>query len=309
MIKVYENFRAVFYTPFYLAHALGAYEEEGENVVLATSPTPAETARTVMEGKADMAWGGPMRLLRHHDEDPDCDLVCFCEVVARDPFYLLGRRPRKKFRLKELLKYKLGTVSEVPTPWLCLQDALREAGVDPAAVERLSGPSMAENTQALREGKLDVVQVYEPYAEYLVSEGAGHIWHVPAERGYTAYTSFYTTRKNLAARSSSVLAVTRAMHRTLRWLHAKDASAVAEAVVEFFPDITLNALTGALRRYKENGVWATQPVVRREGFERLKGGLLSGGFISRDIPYEECVSVRFAQRVAAEKHRALKARK
>ena len=37
-IALYESFRAVFYTPFYLAHALHAYEAEGVEVNLTNSP-------------------------------------------------------------------------------------------------------------------------------------------------------------------------------------------------------------------------------------------------------------------------------
>ena len=39
----------------------------------------------------DVSWGGPMRVMMHHDADPRCPLVCFGQVVARDPFLLVGR--------------------------------------------------------------------------------------------------------------------------------------------------------------------------------------------------------------------------
>lgn len=40
----------------------------------------------------DVPWGGPTRVMMHHDADPRCPLVCFAQVVARDPFLLVGRR-------------------------------------------------------------------------------------------------------------------------------------------------------------------------------------------------------------------------
>jgi NitT/TauT family transport system substrate-binding protein len=30
---------------------------------------------------------------------------------------------------------RIATVSEVPTPWLCLQEDLRQAGIDPARLD------------------------------------------------------------------------------------------------------------------------------------------------------------------------------
>jgi hypothetical protein len=40
-IRIVESFRAVFYTPFYLPHVLGAYEAKGLDVDLGTSPAAA----------------------------------------------------------------------------------------------------------------------------------------------------------------------------------------------------------------------------------------------------------------------------
>ena len=41
-VKLSENFRAVFYAPFYATHALGFYTGEGVEVELLNSPAPAK---------------------------------------------------------------------------------------------------------------------------------------------------------------------------------------------------------------------------------------------------------------------------
>lgn len=76
--------------------------------------------------------------MQTYDSRPDCDLVCFAEAVARDPFFLIGREPRPGFTLADLFGKRIATVSEVPTPWLCLQEDLRRAGFDPDKLPRLS---------------------------------------------------------------------------------------------------------------------------------------------------------------------------
>jgi NitT/TauT family transport system substrate-binding protein len=57
--------------------------------------------------------------------------------------------------------------------------------------------AMAENEAALREGRIDAVQVFQPYAEQFVSSGAGYIWNAAAGRGLTAYTTLVTRRGTL----------------------------------------------------------------------------------------------------------------
>ncbi len=205
MITLSENFRALFYTPFYAAHATGAYAKEGVEVDFRLSSDPNRTAAALRSGDVEVMWGGPLRVLLTHDADPASDVVCFCDVVARDPFFVIGREPLPTFRPADLAKVRLGTVSEVPTPWLCLQDDIRRDGVDPETVSRVADQTMAANADALRAGSLDAVQVFQPYAEELLASGAGHLWYAAANRGLTAYTTLVTRRSVLDRKRDELL--------------------------------------------------------------------------------------------------------
>ena len=101
-VTLIENFRAVFYAPFYAAFALGAYDKEGVDVRLGMSTAADKTLSAILSGTGQVSWGGPMRLLHAWDDNPACGLVSFCEVVGRDPFYLLGREPNTGKALREI---------------------------------------------------------------------------------------------------------------------------------------------------------------------------------------------------------------
>ena len=299
MITLSENFRALFYTPFYAAHAIGAYETENVEVRLRDSPDPAHTAADLRAGRIDVMWGGPLRVLLTHAADPAADIVCFCDVVARDPFFVVGREPRPDFRPHDLVGPRFASVAEVPTPWLCLQDDLRRDGADPAVLNRVNGPSMAENTAALRDGKLDAVQLFQPYAEQLLQSGAGHLWSAAASRGLTAYTTLVTRRSVLTSRSDELSAMVRAMYRTLRWLAATPGVEVARALTSFFPDVPAPIYAAAIDRYRALNLYASDPVTRREGVARLQAAMHSGGALDRDIAFEDVVDNRLAEAAVA----------
>lgn len=299
-IVLSENFRALFYAPFYAAHAIGAYRAEGVQVRLESSTDPAATSLALREGRIDVMWGGPLRVLLTHDADPNADLVCFCDVVARDPFFVIGARPLPDFTLTDLLGIRFASVSEVPTPWLCLQDDLRRVGIDPAALDRVTGHSMAENTAALRSGALDAIQVFQPYAEELLASGGFHLWYAAASRGRTAYTTLVTRREVLERRPEELLAMTRAMLTTLRWIAATPGTEIARALAEYFPAVPTQIFAAAVDRYKRLELWAADPVLRRDGFERLQAAMRSGGALSRDIAFETCVDNRLAERAVAD---------
>ncbi len=299
MIVLSENFRALFYAPFYAAHATGAFRDAGVEVTLRPSPDPASAARALRSGEVDVMWGGPLRVMIVHDSEPDADLVCFADVVARDPFFVIGTKPRPDFKLPDLAKVKFATVSEVPTPWICLADDLRRASVDLDRLDRVSGPSMAENAAAIRAGRLEAAQLFQPYAEELLASGAGHIWYAAASRGLTAYTTLVTRRTTLERRADDLLAMTRGLHRTLGWFAAAPAVEIAGTLKSYFPDVGEAIFAAAIERYRKLGLWGPDPVIRREGFDRLHAAMRAFGTLKRDIPYEQCVDTSLAERARA----------
>ena len=66
-IRMAENFRAVFYAPFYAAQALGFYAREGVEVELLTSSAPGGGPTAMADGSADLTWGGPLRVMKARD--------------------------------------------------------------------------------------------------------------------------------------------------------------------------------------------------------------------------------------------------
>jgi NitT/TauT family transport system substrate-binding protein len=299
MIVLSENFRALFYAPFYAAYATGAFRDAGVEVALRPSPDPPAAARALRSGEVDVMWGGPLRVMIVHDSEPDADLVCFADVVARDPFFVIGARPRPDFRLADLAKVRFASVSEVPTPWICLADDLRRAGVDLDRLDRVSGPSMADNAAAIRAGTLEAAQLFQPYAEELFASGAGHLWYAAATRGLTAYTTLVTRRPTLERRADDLLKMTQGLHRTLGWFAATPAVEIARTLKSYFPDVSEPIFAAAIERYRKLGLWGPDPVIRREGFDRLHAAMRAFGTLKRDVPYETCVDTSLAERARA----------
>jgi NitT/TauT family transport system substrate-binding protein len=288
-IRLAENFRAVFYAPLYAAVSLGFYAREGVQVDLIESSVPGDGVSALLNDRIDVTWGGPMRVMKAHDLERNAPLVCFCEVVARDPFFLVGAHGRTGFELKQLPSLRFAAVSEVPTPWMCLQDDLREQGMDPSQFVRQPDQSMAANFEALCEGRIDVVQLFEPYVSMALHRRVGTILYEASGRGPTVYTTFVATRSGLKQRRDEFAAMIRAIGRVQEWLAEHKPDELAEITAPFFPQIERDILTNSLRRYAEAGIWARSPEVSRQGFARLGECLLSGGFISHKPVYEQCV--------------------
>ena len=288
-IRLMENFRAIFYAPYYAIHALGFYANEGIDVELVSSDTPGDAISHLASDTIDLTWGGPMRVMTAHDRDDQGPLVCFGEVVSRDPFFLIGNC--EGFKLSDLAHLRFATVSEVPTPWMCLQQDLRDADIDPKGITRVSDRTMRDNYTALRGKQLDVMQAFEPFASQAEIDGSGEILYAASSRGPTVYTAFIATRAKVAAHRDEFVAVTRALANMQQWLYAHSGRELAEIVTSFFSEVPQELLVRSLQRYLDAGLWAHDPAMSRPGFERLGSSFLSGGALKRSPVFESCVAV------------------
>lgn len=293
-IKLAENFRAIFYAPFYALKALSFAEHEGVDIEWLAPGSPGSAIDDVKSGDIDLTWGGPMRVMKDHDttQADGASLVCFGETVSRDPFCLVGRLDPAKFHLSALPNMHLGIVSEVPTPWLCLQADLRDAGIDVAAMkdsDRLNTTlTMPQQLQAIQDSELDVGQFFEPYISQALSDETTRLLYAGYHRGPTVYTTLICSRDGLERHHAAFAALSRALQKLQDWLAAHSAVELAHIVSPFFPGIPAELLQTCLERYHSVGIWARTPHMSRSGFERLSYSLHAGGFISRPIAYESC---------------------
>ncbi len=290
-ISLLENLRALFYAPFYLAFERGYFQAEGVEVQMQESFDPTDTLPRLLSGEIDVCWGGPLRVLRAYDQDPNVGLVCFGEVVSRDPFLLVGRQPGG---LADLPDKRIGVVSEVPTPWICLQEDLREAGIDPDALGVIQRPGMNDNRDALAAGTLDVFQAFQPFAEQAL-EGGGHLVYAAATRGPTAYTSFYALKETVERRRDDFHAMARAIKRAVGDAYDRPVGDTATALSPLFPDLMPDLIGACIERYRALELWNRTGVMEEAGFERLRQSMIGAGFIRRGTDFNIAVDNSLAE--------------
>lgn len=309
-IKLAENFRAVFYAPFYATHALGLFAEQGVSITLLDSASPGAGIAELAKGNIDVMWGGPLRVIKERDqfERTEASLVAFCEVAAKDPFFLLRRKrgdlpasqsvtpdayqtkQGEPFALKDLVGLRFASVSEVPTPWLCLQQDLRAAGVNPTQLKRVADRSMQENLDALVRGELDVIQVFEPYVSLALVRQDLEVVHAASQRGYTAYTTFISTFEGMQRNHAGFEAMILAIEQFRPWLATHGPEELVRVVKPFYSHLDIEVLTQCLRRYHAAELWTCRRAISRQGFARLAASMLDSGDIKQAARYEDCVA-------------------
>jgi NitT/TauT family transport system substrate-binding protein len=295
-----EPFRSPFYAPTLVALSQGHFADEDLDVTVRTAARSAGTIEALLGGQVEIALGGIMRSLELADRDGGF-LPHFIEVNSRNGFFLLSRRPEPDFRWTDVAGKTVISFAEAPTPWQCMLTVLRRHGVNPAEVTIERRLPVAEAVAAFRAGRGDYLEQAQPVVERLLGEGAAHlVVSMGDATGPVPFSSFMTTPEFLRREPDVLRRFTRAVYRTQRWIAEHEPAAIADAVAPAFPDIEREILTRVVDRYRRQGTWARDPIVRREGYEYLQQILLDGGFIKRRHRYEDLIDVTIAESVMRE---------
>ncbi len=299
-LRLLTAFHSPFYTPVYLARRLGYFADEGLDATI-ESPEPGKTVDAIASGEADIAVSGVMRAHVAAGLPEPQRFVAIAEVNSRDGFVLVSHEPVGEFRWADLAGVRLILFAEAPTPWMCLQDVLRGADVNPEQVAVIRDLPTPQAIEALFAGRGDYLQTGLPAAEELIDEGRAHLVTAMADAvGHVPYSSLLVTPEFRDHHPDLCQRAVRALARVQRWMATEDPARAAELIAPDFPAIRPPILHRVVVRYHAAGTWPPRPAHEREPFERFGRMLVDGGLVRRAASFETIVDNTFAEAAAAD---------
>ena len=300
-IRLRVAFRNMFYTTIYVAVEGGFLAAEGLDIDFSHIPAGQSSTDLLKSGDIDITQSGISRSFMDLDADSDSPPLHIAEINQRDGFFLLSKQPTDGWTWAHLEGATLIPVGFTPVPYTTLQAAMRWHGVDPNSVNLMGGLSAEEMLGRFRAGEADYLQVPYPFAGQLVNEGSGHLAvTLGNESGYVCYSSFAATPAYVAENPETVQRFVNGYARAQRWVAQNEPEAVAECIAPVFTEYDRALLSDGVARYKAAGVWATDPLIGRQGFDRMRDALITGGLVQGAHPYENIVRPEFAQRALEE---------
>jgi NitT/TauT family transport system substrate-binding protein len=98
-----------------------------------------------------------------------------------------------------------------------------------------------------------------------------------------------------------IQAWTNAIYRAEKWVKGADATEAAKLAAPFFPKVPLDLLVDSVKRYREIGIWKTDPATHPPAIEKLQDILVEGGVLKKAdrVSFESIVDNRFAEKAKA----------
>jgi NitT/TauT family transport system substrate-binding protein len=301
-VRLAEVTHSVFYAPMYVAINNGFFEEVGIEIELTNAGGADMAMAALLSGSADVAFMGAEASVYVINEGRQDAPVVIGQLTNCDGAFLVSREPEPDFKWENLRGKDIIGGRKGGMPEMTLEYVIRLNGMDPMTDMNID-TSVQFNLMggAFVGGQGDYVTLFEPAATEVVRQGHGHIVaSVGGAGGLVPYTCYQVTSNFLEKNEDLATRFMSAIYKGQQWVHSQSDRAVAEAIVTSFPDTTLATLEMVVTNYRSIDAWAKNPVMTREGYERLLDIMDQAGELNGRPSYDQLIDNSIAEKVIEE---------
>ena len=294
-IKVAEVTHSVFYAPQYVAHALGYFEDEGLDVEIILASGADAVAAAVLSGDVDIGFCGSEATIYIYNNGEKDYLVNFAGLTKKDGSFIIARNQNDQFNLNDLkgkhvLGGRKGGMPEMTLEWI-----LKENGINPKNDLKIdTSVAFAAMSGSFISGNGDFVTLFEPTALKLEQEGYGYVVASLGELGgEVPYTVYNAKKSYLEENEANIKAFVNAIQKGLDYTHNHTAEEIANVILDYFPDTSLNDLITIVERYKSIDSWYKTTDIDEKSYNHVLEIIDNAGELTKKPPYKDLIDNSF----------------
>ncbi len=297
VVRLNEVTRSVFYSPQYVAIALGYFSEKGIEIELTTGQGADKVMTAVLAGQSDIGFAGPEASIYIYNEGKSDYAQVFAQLTKRDGSFLVSKTKTENFSWDDLRGKTVIPGRKGGVPYMTFEHVLKQNGLDPAKDLVLDDSIKFDlMAGAFAGGNAEYVTLFEPTASMTEAQGVGYIVaSVGEESGEIPYTAYFAKKSYIEQNEQLIQDFTDAIYKGQQWTETHSAREIAELIQDFFPDTDLDMLESSIQRYKDIDAWNQTPVLTEESFNRLQDVMEEAGELDKRADYSKVVNNKYAE--------------
>ena len=289
-IKVAEVAHSVFYTPQYVAHALGYFKDEGLDVEIILTAGADAVAASVLSGDVNIGFCGSEATIYIYNNGEKDYLVNFAGLTKKDGSFIVSRKKIDNFKLTDLKgKYIIGG-RKAGMPEMTLEWILKENGINLKDVTIDTSIAFPAMSGSFIGGTGDFVSLFEPNALKIEEQGYGYVVASLGELGGEVPYTVYNARKSYIENNMDVItSFSNAIQKGLDFTHSHSAEEIAKIILDYFPDTSLDDLTKLVDRYKKIDSWYKTTHIDEDSYNDVLEIIDAAGELKGIAPYDKLI--------------------
>ncbi|WP_339059957.1 ABC transporter substrate-binding protein [Tepidibacillus marianensis] len=297
-IRLAEVTHSIFYTPLYVAIEKGFFKEQGLDVELINANGGDKTMTALVSGSADVILVGTETTIYVYSQNPKDPAINFAQLTQTDGSFLVSKKPIDFFQWnmlkgKTLLGQRKGGMPEMVSEYVQVKNGIRPK-VDNTIIQNIDFANLGT---AFISGTGDFVQLFEPVASKIETEGKGYVVaSFGKDSGKLPYTVFITRQSMINQSPEKVQKFTNATYKAQQWVDNHTIEEIADVIQPQFKDFDRKIMLTVLERYRSQGSWATDPIIDETEYHNLEKVMENAGELKAKAPYEKIINTDFARK-------------
>lgn len=289
-IKIAEVTHSVFYAPLYVAIEEGYFNEENIDIKLILTPGADKVSAAVLSGDVQIGFAGAESAIYVYEKNEKDYLQIFSGLTKRDGQFILGRKDKKDFSLKDLYGKEILVGRSSGMPALNFLNALKNEEIDKNKIKINYNIDFASLSGAFIGNTGDYVNLFEPTALKLEKEGYGYVLQsIGLLSGEMPYTTFYARKSYIENNKEIIKSFTKAINKGLEFVNNNDEMKIAKSIYKQFPDLSLNDLSTIVKRYKDADSFLDSSYIEEKLLINLENLLIDNNLLKDYVPYNDLI--------------------
>lgn len=289
-IKIAEVTHSVFYSPLYVAIEEGYFNEENIDIKLILTPGADKVSAAVLSGDVQIGFAGAESAIYVYEKNEKDYLQIFSGLTKRDGQFILGRKDKKDFSLKDLYGKEILVGRSSGMPALNFLNALKNEEIDKNKIKINYNIDFASLSGAFIGNTGDYVNLFEPTALKLENEGYGYVLQsIGLLSGEMPYTTFYARKSYIENNKEIIKSFTKAINKGLEFVKNNDEMKIAKSIYKQFPDLSLNDLSTIIKRYKDADSFLDSSYIEKKLLINLENLLIDNNLLKDYVPYNDLI--------------------
>lgn len=289
-IKIAEVTHSVFYVPLYVAIEEGYFRNENIDIKLILTPGADKVSAAVLSGDVQIGFAGAESAIYVYEKNEKDYLQIFSGLTKRDGQFILGRKDKKDFSLKDLYGKEILVGRSSGMPALNFLNALKNEEIDKNKIKINYNIDFASLSGAFIGNTGDYVNLFEPTALKLENEGYGYVLQsIGLLSGEMPYTTFYARKSYIENNKEIIKSFTKAINKGLEFVKNNDEMKIAKSIYKQFPDLSLNDLSTIIKRYKDADSFLDSSYIEEKLLINLENLLIDNNLLKDYVPYNDLI--------------------
>ena len=289
-IKIAEVTHSVFYAPLYVAIEEGYFRNENIDIKLILTPGADKVSAAVLSGDVQIGFAGAESAIYVYEKNEKDYLQIFSGLTKRDGQFILGRKDKKDFSLKDLYGKEILVGRSSGMPALNFLNALKNEEIDKNKIKINYNIDFASLSGAFIGNTGDYVNLFEPTALKLEKEGYSYVLQsIGLLSGEMPYTTFYARKSYIENNKEIIKSFTKAINKGLEFVKNNDEMKIAKSIYKQFPDLSLNDLSTIVKRYKDADSFLDSSYIEEKLLINLENLLIDNNLLKDYVPYNDLI--------------------